>query len=109
MTKNNVLITGAQGYIGSYLLTYLSERGVNCKGIDTGYFKHAQTSDVSDICVIDKDVRNINESDLKGIDCLVHLAAISNDPLNSMSADSVYDPVRVYTKNIAHLCKKNWC
>jgi hypothetical protein len=44
-----------------------------------------------------KDVRNVTKLDLKNIDVIVHLAGISNDPLNNFSSKSIYDPTRKYT------------
>ena len=51
------------------------------------------------------DVRDINEQHLKGIDVVVHLAGISNDPMCKMDSEKVYNPTRLYSKKLAEICK----
>ena len=101
-----VLITGSLGYIGSVLTQYLEENGFQCVGYDTGFFRDALLYAPSPTKTILKDVRDITEEDLTGIDVVVHLAGISNDPPEKLDAARVYDPTRVYSLNIAKLCKK---
>ncbi len=104
--NKNILITGSLGYIGSVLTPYLEERGFKCVGYDTGFFKDSLLYKPIETETILKDARDIDENDLKGIDAVVHLAGISNDPLKKLDAASVYDPTREYSFNIAKLCKK---
>lgn len=104
--SNKVLVTGCQGYIGSRLCEYLSERGITCIGLDTGFFRNEVLCEVTPFPVLSKDVRDLNENDLDGVGCVIHLAAISNDPLNKMSAEKIYDPTRQYTERLARICKK---
>ncbi len=94
------------GYIGSVLTPYLEKRGFKCIGYDTGFFKDSLLYKPVETETILKDARDINESDLKGIDAVVHLAGISNDPLKKLDAKHVYNPTREYSFNIAKLCKK---
>jgi nucleoside-diphosphate-sugar epimerase len=101
-----VLITGSLGYIGSVLTGYLTDRGFECIGFDTGFFEDSLLYPPSKGKTIIRDVRTLTESDLDGIDILVHLAGISNDPVGSLEASTVYDPTRVYSLNIARMCKK---
>jgi nucleoside-diphosphate-sugar epimerase len=53
-----------------------------------------------------RDARDIEEKDLNGIDALVHLAGISNDPFGNLDPAKVYDPTRAYSLKIAQLCKR---
>lgn len=101
----NVLVTGSQGYLGSVLLDYLDAAGHNCKGYDTGFFKDSLLYPVSDRQTYFKDAREITPIDLKGIDVVVHLAGISNDPMGKLDAERIYDPTRVYSLEIAKMCK----
>jgi len=101
-----VLITGSLGYIGSVLTGYLTDRGFECIGFDTGFFEDSLLYPPSKGKTIIRDVRTLTESDLDGIDILVHLAGISNDPVGLLEASTVYDPTRVYSLNIARMCKK---
>jgi len=102
-----ILITGSNGYIGSFLTSYLKKKNYKILGIDIGFFRNCYLyKDKKKEEIIYKDVKNITESDLKNIDVIVHLAGISNDPLNTLSSKTVYDPTRKYTFEIAQKAKK---
>ena len=106
---SKVLITGSLGYIGSVLSNYLCEKGHDCIAMDTGFFEDAllyQLPLKKRIKVIRKDVRDFEEADLQGIEVVVHLAGISNDPVGTLNPATVYDPTRHYSLKIARLCKK---
>lgn len=82
-----VLITGHQGYIGSVLTPDLLERGHDVVGVDTGYF--AECTIVPDRVrapSIRRDIRDLEADDLAGFDAVVHLAALSNDPIGNLNA-----------------------
>ena len=82
-----VLITGHQGYIGSVLTPDLLERGHDVVGVDTGYF--AECTIVPDRVrapSIRRDIRDLAADDLAGFDAVVHLAALSNDPIGNLNA-----------------------
>ncbi len=101
-----ILVTGSLGYIGSVLTPYLESKGYQCIGYDTGFFRDSLLYKPTETETVLKDARDIGEEDLHGVDAVVHLAGISNDPLKKMDAAHVYDPTRVYSLNIAKLCKK---
>ena len=104
--KKNVLILGSQGYLGSRLSEYLKQRGYNCSGMDTGFFKDGVLTSIDSINTISKDARLVVESDLEGSDSVILLAGISNDPFGNMSSEQIYDPTRDYALEIASMCKK---
>ena len=81
-----VLVTGNLGYIGSVLVPSLAARGYRVIGYDTGYYKGCELEKISQPVArqITKDIRNIENSDLSGVDAVVHLAALSNDPLGEL-------------------------
>ncbi|HCE45343.1 MAG TPA: NAD-dependent epimerase/dehydratase [Lentisphaeria bacterium] len=85
---NKILITGNNGYIGTVLTHFLKGKGYYIKGIDADYFEgFAQNGyEKSDEQCI-KDIRDITVDDIKGCDFIIHLAALSNDPLGE------FDPV----------------
>jgi nucleoside-diphosphate-sugar epimerase len=86
-TLPRVLITGHNGYIGSVMASHLLQAGYDVVGLDTEYF--GQCTLVPDriaIRGIRKDIRDVTPADLEGIDAVVHLAALSNDPLGDLNA-----------------------
>jgi nucleoside-diphosphate-sugar epimerase len=100
-----VLVTGSLGYLGSVLTGYLEERGFECIGYDTGFFRDCLISEAPKIGTVLKDARDIEAGDLAGINAVVHLAGISNDPFGNLDAAKVYDPTRAYSLRLARLCK----
>ena len=105
-TMERILITGSLGYFGSVLSNYLAENGYDCIGYDTGFFNNCVLYPPPQAKTVFKDVRDMTETDLEKIDVLVHLAGISNDPMKNLNAETVYDPTRLYSFEIAKLCKK---
>ena len=101
-----VLITGSLGYLGSVLTKSLKERGFECVGYDTGFFKDCLLNSAYPSNTVFLDVRHITESELQNIDVVVHLAGISNDPVGKLDPTIIYDPTRVYAFEIAKMCKK---
>lgn len=84
---NSILITGGEGYIGSILCPMLSNLGYRVSSIDTNYFGEEFINSSSlnrSINYIHKDIRLINIEDLCGVDCVIHLAALSNDPMGEL-------------------------
>ena len=80
-----ILVTGNLGYIGSVLVEKLILSGDYVVGLDAGYYKDCiLTNSVEPQKQIIKDIRLVNESDLDEIETIVHLAALSNDPLGEL-------------------------
>ncbi|MDB4877458.1 MAG: NAD-dependent dehydratase [Gemmatimonadetes bacterium] len=101
-----ILVTGSLGYIGSVLLPYLATHKYDCIGYDVGFFEHCVLYPPLAVTTVRRDARDITEADLDGIDVVVHLAGISNDPMGTLDASRIYDPTRAYAFAIAKLCKK---
>jgi nucleoside-diphosphate-sugar epimerase len=76
-----ILVTGYTGYIGPVMSTILTKEGHEVIGLDTGYF-----ADSSSTGFLRKDVRDLQPSDLAGFHAVVHLAALSNDPMGELQA-----------------------
>lgn len=102
----NVVITGGAGYLGTVIAPYLLQKGLDVKVIDTGFFKDSLLYPAPPFETVFKDARDVSENDLRGVDVVLHLAGISNDPFGNLSAKEIYDPTRQYAKAIAALCKK---
>lgn len=87
-----VLVTGSEGYIGTVLVQRLSEKGYSVVGLDTGYYRDCNITEPPDVVeTLNKDVRDITASDLKSIDAILHLAALSNDPLSFLKPELTMD------------------
>lgn len=85
--NNTVLVTGSLGYIGSVLTPTLKTRGYEVLEIDTNYYKSFPPTHIeSSSKLIIKDVRDIEKPDLTGVGAIIHLAALSNDPLGDLDS-----------------------
>lgn len=82
-----VLVTGHKGYIGSVMTPMLVERGMEVSGVDIGFYDGCSISaDCTTVPDLRCDIRDLAVGDLRGFDAVVHLAALSNDPLGDLSA-----------------------
>jgi nucleoside-diphosphate-sugar epimerase len=87
-----VLVTGHEGYIGSVTTPLLAAAGHEVVGLDTGLFRgFTLGDDAPRVAAIAKDVRDVGETDLEGLDAVIHLAAISNDPVGNLNARVTFD------------------
>jgi nucleoside-diphosphate-sugar epimerase len=82
-----VLLTGNEGYIGSVMAPLLSGAGYDVVGLDTGYFRDCTLVEPDrSVPTISKDIRDLSADDVRGFDAVVHLAALSNDPIGNLDA-----------------------
>ena len=77
-----ILVTGSEGYLGSLVTPELMKAGQEVIGLDTGFFKERMLYRGSGNAplTIGKDLRQVGANDLKGMDAVVHMAELSNDP-----------------------------
>jgi nucleoside-diphosphate-sugar epimerase len=81
-----VLVTGSGGYIGAVLTPLLVARGHDVVGLDTGYFDGCDLlPEPVAIPSMRRDIRDLKPTDLRGFDAVIHLAALSNDPIGNLS------------------------
>jgi nucleoside-diphosphate-sugar epimerase len=86
--EKRVLITGHNGYIGSVMAPLLAQAGHRVVGLDTGYFDGCTLiRDAVRVPALRKDIRDLRAADLKDFDAVIHLAALSNDPIGNLDAD----------------------
>jgi len=85
-----ILVTGHLGYIGTVLVPMLLKRGHDVVGMDADWYSRCTFGDpkqIVEIPNIGKDIRQAQVADLRGFDTVMHLAALSNDPLGNYNAD----------------------
>jgi nucleoside-diphosphate-sugar epimerase len=83
--KMKILVTGHRGFIGPHLVRHLKERGHEVTGVDLCHFDDCAWEPLPQADrEIHDDFRSLTEADLRGYDCICHLAAISNDPMGDL-------------------------
>ena len=83
-----VLVTGHHGYIGSVMVDMLARANHEVTGLDTFLYAGCDFGhDRRSVPSIRKDLRDVTAADLRGFDAVIHLAALSNDPLGCLSDD----------------------
>jgi nucleoside-diphosphate-sugar epimerase len=101
-----VLLTGHKGYIGAVAGPLLRAGGHDVVGMDTDLFEGCEFGvPAQGIAEIRKDIRDLTKKDLEGFDAVVHLAALSNDPLGNLSAGLTYDINHKASVRLAELAK----
>ncbi len=102
-----ILLTGHQGYIGAVMAPLLVAAGHDVVGLDSGLFAGcAFGPPPAEIPTIRKDIRNVERADLAGFEAVVHLAALSNDPLGDLNPEITYDINHRATVRLAQLAKE---
>ena len=107
MTKGRVLLTGHNGYIGSVMGGRLRAQGYDVVGVDTFYYGAACTftPDEESLPFLRRDIRDLTAVELEGFDAVIHLAALSNDPLSSLREEWTYDINLHASVRLARLAK----
>src|SRR6476469_1092085 len=103
-----VLVTGHQGYSGNVLVPMLLEAGHDVTGLDSGLYRGCGMHNNTDNLVpeIEGDIRDVRASELEGFDAVIHLAALSNDPLGDLDEDLTYDINQRGTLHLAERAKE---
>jgi nucleoside-diphosphate-sugar epimerase len=108
-----VLITGSQGYVGPVVAGHLRAEHPDwiLKGIDTGYFlgdgmRHDTVSGILPEDEAHVDVRDLSDDHLSGMDAVVHLAAISNDPMGKEFESATFEINHLASVNLAERAKR---
>ena len=101
-----VLVTGNKGYIGSVMVPMIVAEGHEVVGLDTDLYQRCTFGEWADNTpTIKKDVRDVDAADLKGFDAVVHLAALSNDPLGNLDPAVTYEINHAASVRLARLAK----
>jgi nucleoside-diphosphate-sugar epimerase len=87
-----VLLTGHRGYIGTVMAPILSGAGHDVVGLDADFYEACTfVGPVPELPTLRKDLRDVGPEDLRGFNAVVHLAALSNDPLGDLNPELTYD------------------
>lgn len=102
-----ILVTGHKGYIGSVLVPLVQKAGHEVVGLDSDLFQNSVYSEApAPDAEIIKDIRDIEKTDLEGIDAIIHLAGLSNDTLGDLNPELTYDINHRASVRLAEMAKE---
>jgi len=102
-----ILLTGHKGYIGSVAVPMLCFAGHAVSGLDVDLFAGCDFGPrPPEIPELRKDIRDLTTSDLAGFEAVVHLAALSNDPLSDLNPELTYEINHRASVRLAELAKE---
>ena len=103
-----IFLTGNLGYIGSVFTDILLKKEIDFIGYDIGYFKNCNLVKTNiNFKQIIKDIRDIEKKDLENSDCVVHLSALSNDPLGEFNFKITNEINYIATIKLANIAKES--
>lgn len=102
-----IMLTGSRGYIGTVMAPMLVRAGHEVVGVDTDLYRRSTFGAWDEsIRTIVKDVRELEAAEVRGFDAVVHLAALSNDPLGDLNSQLTYDINHRASVRLAALAKE---
>ena len=104
-----VMVTGHTGYVGTVLAPMLIAAGHEVVGLDSNLYEGATFGDedqIERVPALKKDIRDVEASDLDGLDAIIHLAALSNDPLGDLNPELTYEINHAASVRLARLAKE---
>jgi nucleoside-diphosphate-sugar epimerase len=102
-----ILVTGHKGYIGTVLVPMLIAQGYDVVGLDSDLYQRCTFGDpLPEIPSIYKDLRDVGTKDVEGFDAIMHLAALSNDPLGNLNPDLTYEINHRASVQLARLARE---
>ena len=103
-----ILVTGNLGYVGTNTTEYLRNLAFDVIGLDSGFYRNCNISSIKyDVKTINKDIRDTEISDFSNVDTVVHLAALSNDPVGEIDKSLTLDINYNGAVRVAELAKKS--
>ena len=103
-----ILVTGTEGYLGSLLAPELIRQGYEVVGLDTGFYKERMLYRDGEMTplTLARDLRQVEAKDLQGVDAIVHMAELSNDPAGQLSPTITYEINHKGSVYLAELAQK---
>jgi nucleoside-diphosphate-sugar epimerase len=100
-----ILVAGGAGYIGSVLVRKLLRRGYRVRILDRLYFGEESLAEIrDDIELVVADVRDIPDSVLTGVDGVINLSGLSNDPTAEFNPEANWQMNALATENLGREC-----
>lgn len=102
-----ILITGTDGYLGCLLAPILSAEGHEVVAVDTGFYRNGWLYNGLDSIphTLSKDMRNLTEADFEGVDAVVAMAELSNDPVGDLVGPLTFDINHKGSVHVAEVAK----
>jgi nucleoside-diphosphate-sugar epimerase len=101
-----ILLTGHKGYIGAVAAPLLKSAGHDVVGLDSDLFAGCDfAGPPMEIPEIRKDLRDLTKADVERFDAVVHLGALSNDPLGNLDSNLTFDINHHASVRLAELAK----
>lgn len=103
-----ILVTGHLGYIGTVMVPLLEQAGHQVVGLDSDIYRRCTFpagGEIRQVETLAKDVREVDTKDLRGIDAIVHLAGLSNDPLGDFRPEITYEINHKASVRLAQMAK----
>jgi nucleoside-diphosphate-sugar epimerase len=102
-----LLVTGSKGYIGAVMVPMLLDAGHEVVGLDTDLFEECTfCPGIQAGQELRVDLRDVQRAHLEGFDAVVHLAALSNDPLGDLNPEITYDINHAASVRLARLARE---
>jgi nucleoside-diphosphate-sugar epimerase len=101
----NVFVTGACGYKGTVLVPKLIEKGHKVTAFDIQWFGNFLRPHPN-LTVVQGDIRNIDEVNLEGIDAIIHLSSVANDPCSDLDPKLTWEISCLATMQLADRAKR---
>jgi len=100
-----VLLTGNEGYIGTVLVPLLRAADHDVTGLDSGLFRACSIGSLPPVPTLRKDIRDAVTEDLAGVEAVIHLAGLSNDPLGDLNPALTHEINHLASVRLAMLAK----
>jgi nucleoside-diphosphate-sugar epimerase len=103
-----VCVTGCDGYLGSLLAPELFRRGHDVLGVDTGFYREGtlyRSGPMAPMTLV-KDLRQVEVGDFRGVDAVVHMAELSNDPVGQLAPNITYEINHAGSVRLAELARQ---
>tara|TARA_Y100001980_G_C14540974_1_gene318842 strand:+ start:111 stop:1082 length:972 start_codon:yes stop_codon:yes gene_type:complete len=104
--KNKILITGGAGYVGTTLVPLLLKFNYKLVIVDTFWFGNYLPKN-NQITILKKNILDLKDRDMKGVDTIIHLASVANDAASDLDPKLTWEISCLGTKHICDLAKNN--